>query len=430
MCFYVKAVGDWTMALRRAFEDRLLGVTNRSLEVLIRGPYGAPAQHVAGYQRVVLISGGVGATPFASICKELYHNLSFGQNENDQERDVKTLDSPIIRKAQSQLMGCIEKMYDLEIEASMQDKEPVPHLHLAETLFEDDQEDPTEMSGSTKLPPLDRVGLSFRQLEQNINAEPDTRADDLSKHSTLDAFLKDPKRTKLLKKKVPKKRRSKLMIVLHSIFMNLFACVIMILRVFIIACASIFESDMLKSSNGKSTPVLSTSLATIDVILGGTTILLLLVTLATELLNYKGRYFKSFGRIIDLVLLFPVSILSILYTLSFVIGKTERTLVPAHLHFIVILPSLFILLVIRLYRVIGSRILLADSSGGSTFEKMKAIDFIWTVPYEHDDDWLREELEPLANDAHLRLHRFVTRQEKHFAKEEGITSSGLNTNFG
>lgn len=35
----------------------------------MRGPFGAPAEHFAEYTDLVLISSGIGATPFASVCK-------------------------------------------------------------------------------------------------------------------------------------------------------------------------------------------------------------------------------------------------------------------------------------------------------------------------------------------------------------------------
>lgn len=43
------------------------------LPIQVRGPYGAPCQDTIRYSRVVLISGGIGATPFASICKHINH---------------------------------------------------------------------------------------------------------------------------------------------------------------------------------------------------------------------------------------------------------------------------------------------------------------------------------------------------------------------
>lgn len=71
MLFFIKDNGDWTHKL---FElaGNPNGETDR-VRVCVKGPYGAPAQHVGQYEHVVLISGGVGATPFASITKYAHH---------------------------------------------------------------------------------------------------------------------------------------------------------------------------------------------------------------------------------------------------------------------------------------------------------------------------------------------------------------------
>ncbi len=71
MLFFIKDNGDWTHKLYElaANPDNL----QDNLVVHVRGPYGAPAQHVGQYEHVVLISGGVGATPFASIAKYAHH---------------------------------------------------------------------------------------------------------------------------------------------------------------------------------------------------------------------------------------------------------------------------------------------------------------------------------------------------------------------
>lgn len=74
MLFFIKNTGDWTSKLYE-LADHKSGASDDddNVVVLVRGPYGAPAQHVGQYEHVVLISGGVGATPFASITKYAHH---------------------------------------------------------------------------------------------------------------------------------------------------------------------------------------------------------------------------------------------------------------------------------------------------------------------------------------------------------------------
>lgn len=71
MLFCIKVQGDWTSKLYALFKER--DGDHQDVQIHLRGPYGAPAEHVDQYEHVVLISGGVGATPFASITKYVHH---------------------------------------------------------------------------------------------------------------------------------------------------------------------------------------------------------------------------------------------------------------------------------------------------------------------------------------------------------------------
>lgn len=84
--FYIKAVGDWTRALYQLFSNRLTSDDAEDIEIHIRGPYGAPAQHVGQFDRVILIGGGVGATPFCSVVKDA-HNWITNWSPRHQRRE-------------------------------------------------------------------------------------------------------------------------------------------------------------------------------------------------------------------------------------------------------------------------------------------------------------------------------------------------------
>jgi FAD-binding domain/Ferric reductase like transmembrane component/Ferric reductase NAD binding domain len=68
LVFYVKAAGNWTTELFQQFENSAL---TEDIAIHIRGPYGAPAQHVDQFEHLILVGGGVGATPFCSVFKSL-----------------------------------------------------------------------------------------------------------------------------------------------------------------------------------------------------------------------------------------------------------------------------------------------------------------------------------------------------------------------
>lgn len=72
MTFYIKSAGDWSAAMHAVFRDRVIAC-GEDIEVHVRGPYGSPAQHVGQFEHIVLIGGGVGATPFSSVTKAAHH---------------------------------------------------------------------------------------------------------------------------------------------------------------------------------------------------------------------------------------------------------------------------------------------------------------------------------------------------------------------
>lgn len=72
--FFVKNAGDWTTALHKICKQGLNPRTGNNLssfDIRVRGPYGAAAQHVCQYDKILLISDGVGAAPF---CRYVLNN--------------------------------------------------------------------------------------------------------------------------------------------------------------------------------------------------------------------------------------------------------------------------------------------------------------------------------------------------------------------
>ncbi len=76
----IKVVGDWTGELRRQVED---GTVCPGVMVTVFGPYGAPAQSVFKYRSVILVCGGIGVTPFASILQFFNTNLQHDKESFD-----------------------------------------------------------------------------------------------------------------------------------------------------------------------------------------------------------------------------------------------------------------------------------------------------------------------------------------------------------
>ncbi|KAJ4826225.1 hypothetical protein Tsubulata_005788 [Turnera subulata] len=96
---HIRALGDWTTELRNLFEKvceppsssqkgnlgrlQTKAMTDVNFDqiqatfpqILIKGPFGAPAQSYQKYDILLLIGLGIGATPFISILKDLLYNI-------------------------------------------------------------------------------------------------------------------------------------------------------------------------------------------------------------------------------------------------------------------------------------------------------------------------------------------------------------------
>ncbi|XP_023007323.1 putative respiratory burst oxidase homolog protein H [Cucurbita maxima] len=96
---HIRALGDWTGELRRRFENICVpestskrgGLIRQETQshsdyfpsnssdiypqILIKGPYGAPAQSYEDYDVLLLIGLGIGATPMISILKDLLNHI-------------------------------------------------------------------------------------------------------------------------------------------------------------------------------------------------------------------------------------------------------------------------------------------------------------------------------------------------------------------
>ncbi|KAK7395312.1 hypothetical protein VNO78_15863 [Psophocarpus tetragonolobus] len=113
LSIHVRTLGDWTTELKNTFtevcepqhaqprsgsllrmETRARSSTygNTSAEcirypkILIKGPYGAPAQNYSHYDVLLLVGLGIGATPMISILKDMLNNMKSG-SPKDSDKD-------------------------------------------------------------------------------------------------------------------------------------------------------------------------------------------------------------------------------------------------------------------------------------------------------------------------------------------------------
>ena len=72
---YIKAVGPWTLQLQAQIGYHIAQGSPLP-EMSLDGPYGGGSQNWPNYKVAVLVGGGIGVTPFASILKDLVHQTS------------------------------------------------------------------------------------------------------------------------------------------------------------------------------------------------------------------------------------------------------------------------------------------------------------------------------------------------------------------
>jgi predicted ferric reductase len=86
--FHISPVGDWTNQLKQIALDLKTKKLLKVPTIFLLGPYGAPSQHYSNFKDIMIISSGVGATPFASIMKD----LSYRAKENSENINTKSVD--------------------------------------------------------------------------------------------------------------------------------------------------------------------------------------------------------------------------------------------------------------------------------------------------------------------------------------------------
>ncbi|XP_078316138.1 dual oxidase 2-like [Crassostrea virginica] len=73
LSLHIRAVGPWTYNLRNLYDPDNLEGKSAYPSVYVDGPYGEGHQDWYRYEVAVLVGGGIGVTPFASILKDIVH---------------------------------------------------------------------------------------------------------------------------------------------------------------------------------------------------------------------------------------------------------------------------------------------------------------------------------------------------------------------
>ncbi|NXJ11643.1 DUOX2 oxidase, partial [Odontophorus gujanensis] len=76
LSLHIRAVGPWTTRLRELYSPRSLALIGKLPKLYLDGPFGEGHQEWHKFEVSVLVGGGIGVTPFASILKDLVFKSS------------------------------------------------------------------------------------------------------------------------------------------------------------------------------------------------------------------------------------------------------------------------------------------------------------------------------------------------------------------
>lgn len=473
MSFYIKSLGDWTGSLHTAFQRRLAGDVDTPLRLIVRGPFGAPTQEVSKYQRVFLISGGIGATPFTSICKQLHHlkekyNAPISLSHRAKDKERKMMDSLLADGAEQSIRHAISSIYDIDTAALTTGSTELHATrveHVARMLR-------VTSRGENEVQGINASSSDYGSDSGNFQANIDTSIP--SSASTVDdsnAALEETgfweaeatnaktaaqgvrppahayKREEMsfttpvavsdsekrIRQKMARLRdvRTNILLFLHTSRVTFALTVLAVARIGVIIAGSIFKSDYVEMDGsfpnpprGRWVPLAYASLSVpIAMVLG--------LTVLFEISFLKGRVFASARRFGEVFVFGPTLI--VMTALEFRRWAKEA---PGEAAFIVLQyifaqATVFIFLVGRMWRAVGKCGLLDYDEGKACTCKSHGshipdADFVWTTPYSANDEWLRRELCAVADGSAVRVHRYVTRGKE----DDKNVDSGLDLEDG
>lgn len=386
MRFYIKAAGNWTNDLYSCFQRREGGDEMPPLQVRIRGPFGAPAQNVGSFKRVVLISGGIGSTPFVAISKYLHYCSSTAQQTQDSDGGA---DDFMDNRLRHRIRAAIDEITEVPIEVEDTHDEDLRELqrkHASDALSLDHY----------SMVPVKRVTAE--------NAKETQGADEERGYTKTRRFP------------VLRHFRARFLSVLHSTRVILCLLFSLVARFALVCILAIWKRAEFGFSTTFLLPGTQWALL-VDAVLSFILVAVLGVTLFLEITYMKVKFFARTGRCIDLLALGMLA-----WSATVSIGSYRS---PMHegtqsaftiLHFGILLPLEFILLSFRMHRSIGVGLLNPNppGTGFSCPDLVPDTDFLWTIAHNKDDEWLRQDLSPLSKGTELRLQRYVTREKEPF----------------
>ncbi|KAG0712644.1 Dual oxidase 2 [Chionoecetes opilio] len=125
LTLHIRAVGPWTWKLAEVYGDKASSA--KYPEIYMDGPFGEAHQNWWDYEEVVLVAGGIGVTPFASILKDMVYKL------HQSFKVIRTKQVHFLWTTRSQKQ--YEWMIDILREVEAADKHKIIKVHIFITQF-------------------------------------------------------------------------------------------------------------------------------------------------------------------------------------------------------------------------------------------------------------------------------------------------------
>lgn len=430
LVFMIKAYGNWTARLysmladrgcRSGDDDAEAGDHERAasadwprepspLYVELRGPFGAPSQDYHQFEHIVLVSGGIGCTPFCSIVRQICHDVR-RRRERDERAQLRGGDAGARQQAQEEAVA----------EAEAEEHGAGGELRESGAPHTDGARDDEERGACSDGAPIH-----------------DDDDESVVERSPLP----------------PARRRSDAIVLrawmyLKTVTAHVAALWLAALRITVVFVALTFgqvymTGDARDAIAAAPAPPLSASgtaqchhnlLDSLGFVIADLAVDIVLCAIVSAWfvldlhLDGARRFFSHWPNWVDLSLLLP----SVWYSVANSIAALQSRPVygfsgAAAAALAMTLVSFFAVL-FRAYRIIASRLLLRGRFGGALGARCRAdraikrVDFIWVSPHVNDDEWLLRDLEELMLNSeyggldgadggvHCRLSRYVTRDD-------------------
>lgn len=412
MIFFVKQNGDWTNKLGLLLSERkgMAGYTkpdknDMRIQCVIRGPYGAPAQHVGQYDKVVLISGGVGSTPFASIVKDVViHNDGLSRSCAS---DVSRITGG---------KGCRESESILQ-----HDNYAFGRGHVVPS----STPGPSQGSLNNLGRELSQMIADQRSNGTTISTSTCSRSpSDMASASTntpddsFDAVESDWRCTVTLRK---------FYYGLTSTTVTFLILWLTLIRFFLLLLAVIIEEGV-ALDDYVALKVLPFGFQIADLALSSIVMVLSVSAIVLQII-YSRREMNPFFIAIDLLVVIPILIIPVAFHILYLFGAVQdNRAIYAYAFYYVIWPLTPLAILIRHVRNAQGNSVLADNVRSSS-RKFSSLDFLYTTKDSKSDDWLISEIQPYTRSPCFRVYRFLTRESPD--EEQCLRDSrAIHTHYG